>query len=185
MWVTLLIVALVWAGLTLWVEKKGPARMWQYGKQGKTALVVYDADPLYNLDEELCRAFADTLAQNNIQATVATVKAMENLPRKKYDLYMLCANTYNWSPDWAITRFARQYHFKGQKVALLTIGSGSTDASKRKFEEVVKGTGADIIGSKTLWLMRPNDESRMEEANVAVAISITKQWAGEIATQLD
>jgi len=40
-----------------------------------------------------------------------------------------------------------------------------------------------LIGSRSFWLMRPNDESRMKESNVQVCLSLVREWAQQIAAK--
>lgn len=181
--ITLVILG-IWGMLTIWAEMPGPAKSREYGfaSSPKKVLVVYDPDPIYNLDEQLCIAFGKTLAEHNIYAYVATVKAANDLKTNDYDLYLFCANTYNWRPDRVISNFVKKHAgLRGKFVVALTLGSGSTKKAKAAFDKTIKNTGAKLMDSKTLWLLRPNDDTRMKEPNVEVAISITQQWAIEIA----
>ena len=177
------VIALLWLGLTLWVDMDGPARTWEVGEGGwtRSALIVYDPDPIYDLDRQLCQAFAEGLAQQGIRSTVATVAAAEEKELAPPDLFVLCANTYNWRPDRSIVHYVESAaSLKGASVVALTLGSGSTEAAQRVFEEHIRAVGARIIASRTSWLMRPNDEARLEEDNVAVAIDMTRRWAAEL-----
>ena len=63
----------------------------------------------------------------------------------------------------------------------ITLGSGSTSRSKRMLEDYINGTGAELIASRTYWLLRPNDESRMDESNVAVACDRVYDFAVQIS----
>lgn len=183
---TLGIIAVVWGLLTLWVEKQGPARTWDFGRSGeRTALLVYDPDPIYNLDEQVCKAFAQSLSEKGWYAGVKTVSAAAGVSTANYDLVVFCANTYNWAPDWAITRFIRRNDgLQGRNVVAITLGSGSTHQSKRKMEALLRAQHARLVDSRTFWLMRPNDESRSGEKNVAVALSMVHQWAEGISDAL-
>lgn len=177
------VIAVIWVVLTLWVEMDGPAKSWQVGEEqwARSALLVYDPDPIYDLDRQLCQAFAEGLAEQGIRSTVATVAAAEEMELAPPDLFVLCANTYNWRPDRSIVHYVeRTASLKGASVVALTLGSGSTEASQRAFEERLQAVGARIIASKSSWLMRPNDEARLEEGNVAVAIDMTRRWAAEL-----
>lgn len=177
------VIAVIWVGLTLWVEMDGPAKSWQVGEEQwtRSALLVYDPDPIYDLDRQVCQAFAEGLAEQGIRSTVATVAAAEDIELARPDLFVLCANTYNWRPDRSIVHYVeRTASLKGASVVALTLGSGSTEAAQRAFEERIRAVGARIIASRSSWLMRPNDEARMEEGNVAVAIDMTRRWAAEL-----
>src|SRR5689334_9385601 len=107
---TLILIVIGWIVITLYVEQTGPSKQWSFGTgQGKSALVVYDPDPFYNLDEQVCRAFGETMAKDSMIVTVATVAAAESLEPKTYDVLVYCANTYSWRPDWAITNYIEEH----------------------------------------------------------------------------
>ena len=93
--ITLLSVGAVWTALTIWAESAGPKRSWKLGNQAakKRALIVYDPDPFYNLDEQVSRSFGQALADSGMQVTVATVRAVKESPEQSIDLYVFCTNT--------------------------------------------------------------------------------------------
>lgn len=65
----------------------------------------------------------------------------------------------------------------------ITLGSGSTNASKKAFEKIILKKEATLIDSKAYWLLRPNDESRMNEKNVQVAQSMVREWAKRLSNE--
>ena len=73
---------------------------------------------------------------------------------------------------------------KNKKVVAITLGSGSTNAAQHAFEKIIKNKNADLMCSRSFWLMRPNGESRTGEGNVAVATKKVHEWAHEICGQL-
>ena len=122
----------VWGVLTLIVEKKGAANRTMFGaeKNVGTALIVYDPDPFYNLDEQVCNSFAQGLAEKSWKAEVITVAALEKLDINSFDLYVFCTNTYNWAPDRAISNYIKKSNdLQGKHVVAITLGSGSTARS--------------------------------------------------------
>ncbi len=149
----------------------------------KRALIIYDPDPFYNLDEQVCLSFGRALSDSGLFVNVATAAAAgEIINAPAFDVYVICANTYNWRPDWAITRFIEEHGPWEQKsIVAITLGSGSTASSQKKLEKLIVKYGGKIMDSRSLWLMRPNDESRMEESNVEVARSIAYRWGLDIA----
>ncbi len=184
---TLVIIAGTWTLLTLWVEVQGPGKKWELSAEGsvKKALIVYDPDPIYNLDEQVCRSFGKGLAHSGIATTIASVRAAKDINVENYDLYVFCSNTYNWRPDWAITSFIeRRGPWRSAPVAAVTLGSGSTEASQEYFEKIVTDYQGVIISSKSLWLMRPNDESRIKESNIQLADSLAYKWGVEVAGKI-
>lgn len=173
-----------WIILTLWAESAGENQIWQIGETeaARKAIVIFDPDPFYNLDEQVCQAFGQVLAEHDIQVTIATVTAANEIKNQWYDLYVFCANTYNWRPDWAISGFIKKHpSLKNKSVVAITLGAGSTGASQRAFEKIIVDKEAQLLDSRSFWLLRPNDESRMDEKNVQVAVSMAAAWAGKIA----
>ncbi len=59
--------------------------------------------------------------------------------------------------------------------------SGSTNRSKRILEKLIKQKEAKLINSKVYWLMRPNDESKMNESNVNVAVEMANIFGNQVA----
>ena len=181
------VVASAWTALTIWVELPGPAVLVEVGDPAwsRRALIVYDPDPIYDLDAQVCRAFAEGLATDSMRSTIATVAAAGTLDPQSFDLYVFCANTYNWRPDRAITGFIEDpIDLHGRPVMAITLGSGSTGAAQRAFEAVITGKGAVLLDSRAFWLMRPNDERRMDEGNVDVALDLVREQAVGIARGL-
>jgi hypothetical protein len=182
--VAVLAVGAAWTFLTVFAERAGPKRSWRMGDQTakKRALISYDPDPFYNLDEQVSRSFGQALADQGMQVTVATLAAAGRFDNQPIDLYVFCANTYNWRPDWAMSNFIeKQVALTGKSVVAITLGSGSTEASQKALESLLVAQKARLLDSRSLWLLKPNDESRMNEANVDVAVSMAYTWGEEIA----
>jgi hypothetical protein len=185
---TLLLVIVGWTALTIFVEQTGPPKQWSLGNVGgKKALIVFDPDPFYNLDEQICLSFAEALSNERMSVKVATVASANKTPQQHYDLLIYCANTYNWRPDWAITNYIERCA-KDQKstpIVAITLGAGSTEASRKHLEKTIINSGGKLIGSYSLWLWRPNDESRMKQPNVEVAVSMAHDWGKQVAAKLN
>jgi hypothetical protein len=177
---------IAWAVLTVWVEAQGKPESSSYGNisSSKKVLIVYDPDPFYNLDKMVCTAFGQALSAKGLYVNVASVAAAKE-SADEYDTYVFCANTYNWRPDWALTDFiAERTDLQSKQVVAITLGAGSTEASQKALEALLLSKGCKIVSSNSLWLMRPNDESRMDESNVKVAESVARAWGTEIAKQI-
>lgn len=182
MLLTLIIIAATWTAVTLFVEVAGPKRNATFGKTDAAvkALIVYDPDPFYNLDQQVSEAFAKGLEANGwfIQAT--SVAAARETATSGFDLYVFCANTYNWSPDWSVTSYIKHDAvIKGKKVVAITLGAGSTGRSQKVFENLIKEKGGNMLASRTYWLWRPNDKSRLKESNVTVAVELAENFGNE------
>ena len=124
MWMTAIIILALWCALTIWAEiPKGANKHWEYGNSNadNKALIVYNPDLFYNLDEQICKAFAEVLAENNIHAVVTTTKASKKINTLDYNTYIICTNTYNWQPDWPTTRFIKNNNLTNKKSCLLSL----------------------------------------------------------------
>ena len=182
--IAVLAIGAVWTALTVWAERTGPKRRWQLGSSTakKRALIVYDPDPFYDLDEQVSRAFGQALADGGMRVTVATVAAVSDADNQAVDLYVFCANTYNFRPDWAVSDFIqKQENLAGKSVVAITLGSGTTGASQEALETLIHDKKANLLDSRSLWLFKPNDESLLLESNVAVTVSMAYAWGEEIA----
>lgn len=178
------IIVITWTIATYYVEQEGPALKIEYGNSfhQKKAILIFDPDPIYNLDEQVCKSIAKALEEEMWKATVVSVAALSNVVLVDYDLFIFCANTYNWSPDRAIKNLVdKEDFFLGKKVAALTVGSGSTKRAHRVFESLINTKDCDLIDSKELWLMRPNDDNSTEK-NVKIANEKAEEWGKKLAT---
>ena len=179
-------VLLSWVVLTFWVQYAGKEKIEYIGSRNfiKNALIVYNPDPIYNLDEQVCKGFAEGLLEHGISSKVVSIKfAREN--KLHYDLYVFCVNTYNWAPDHQTLELIKHYPgLENKNVVAITVGSGSTSRAKRKLEETIKSRNAHLMDSKTYWLLRPNDENRMKEKNNLVAVDMAKQFGRAIGEQI-
>jgi len=169
---TTLVILAGWTVLTAWVETPGKSDTLEFGDatDSTRVLITYDPDPIYDLDKQICVAIGEGLATNHASVLVATTAATKNIDLGSFDLFVVCANTYNWGPDMAVVDFiSSNEKLRGKCVVAITIGSGSTEAASKKLEKYIVNSGARILASKQWWLMRPNDETRLEEDNVKVA----------------
>lgn len=183
MGITILVIAILWTILTFVVERKGPEKSMEFGSADSVnrALIVYDPDPFYNLDEQISESFAKGLAQKGWFAQVATVSCATKIAETNFDLYIFCANTYNWSPDWAITNYIKKNDaLNGKRVVAITLGAGSTEKSKHKLEKIIQDKNVILLSSFSLWLWKPNDKSKLEESNASVAVDKANVVALEI-----
>jgi hypothetical protein len=185
---TLILVIIGWAALTIYVEIAGPSKQWRLqGENAKnTALVVFDPDPFYNLDEQICISFGEALKESGFNVYVATVVGAEQFKSSEFDVIIYCANTYNWRPDWSITSFIKdnKKFLTDKNCVAITLGAGSTETSQKYFEEVIENNGGKLIASYSLWLWRPNDETKMEQPNVDVAVDMAHTWGKQIAQKI-
>lgn len=182
------IILVGWTGLTVWVEAEGPSKLTKFTSpyDSLQVLVVYDPDPVYNLDEQVCVSLAKGLNDQHVGALVSTVKASYTLDPALYNAVVVCANTYNWAPDRSITSYIETTpSLRSLPVVAITVGSGSTSEASAKMKDLIKAQGIELLDEHEWWLMRPNDETRMKENNVDVAKAQAYAYGQHIAIRLN
>ncbi len=176
-----------WCVLTIVVERTGPKQSWNFGDTNSTekVILIYDPDPFFNLDEQVCKEFGKVLSENGISASVVTVAAAREITLSSFKTYIFCANTYNWGPDLAVSNYIKEQNSLNNKpVIAITLGGGSTSLSQERLEQLIVNQGGKIMDSRSIWLLRPNDENKSEESNIQVALSKTRTWATSMAVEI-
>ncbi len=176
------ILALLWTFLTLWVQFSDQSGVTTiaYPQGDKKALIIFNPDPIYDFDQQISRAFAEGINAKGYSPEIVT---HDQAPQHfgSYDLLVFCANTYNWAPDWKITNLISAHpELSGKPCIAITLGAGSTKRAMRILEEHIQAQGGQVIGSKTYWLLRPNDESKMDKSNIEVAKDMARQFGQDI-----
>lgn len=174
---------LFWGLLTLFVQYSGGEKSFSFGSKNaqKSALIYYHPDPFYNLDEQVCKSFAEGLVENDWLVQILTVDAAQKAGNHEAELIVFCTNTYNFAPDRPISNFIKNHtSLSGKNVVAITLGAGTTGMAHRIHKDNLENAGANIIAEKELWLMRPNDEERQEESNILVAKNLAKELAATI-----
>ena len=183
------IILLLWLVLTLIAQMPRSSATVEIGNTGaksRSALLVYNPDLFYDLDKKVCIAMAEGLESRDWSSRICTVSEAAKSELFAYDLYVFCANTYNWAPDRPVSDFIRNFEMiRGKPVVAITLGSGSTVRSQQLLEEMIREKGGIIMASETYWLMRPNDESRSGISNVQVAIEKSRMLGEKAAAMFD
>lgn len=186
MFIIVAVILCFWMLLTLWVQYSGKQKLTYVGNINapRKALLVYNPDPIYNLDEQVSLSFAAGLAEYGFYSKIATID-FAKIDLEDYDLFVFCANTYNWAPDWLVTNYIEDRpNLENRNIIGITLGSGSTGRAKRLLEKAIKSRNSNLLDSKTYWLLRPNDDDRIKDKNTEVANDLVKAWAKEIGKQL-
>jgi hypothetical protein len=183
----LLGIALLWGALTWYVERPGPYVSEDFGptRTAWPVLIVFDPDPFYDLDHQVCTALAEALAEQGVEVQVRSVRAAEGMEDQFFALRIFVANTYNWAPDRAVARYINGHlDLEQARVVAITLGAGSTARAHRLHQEALRAKGASIIAERELWLLRPNDDARVDEPNVQVTTDIARALGAELARRI-
>lgn len=181
-----IIILLLWLALTVFVQFKGTGdkKVFQGVESSYiNALIIYNPDPIYNFDLQVCENFAKGLLENKIDATIITIKH-NPLKIRDYDLIVFCANTYNFAPDWGIQEVIKNQNLKNKYVANISLGAGATANSEKKLNNLVLEKGAILLGSHSFWLSKPNDLNIKDKNNIEIAKDHAKKWATDISNEL-
>lgn len=175
-------IALIWMVASVITQYTGNGEVVETGSEYHTekALIVYNPDPYYNFDFQICKSFADGLLNENISSTICTTKNLQADDYHHYNLYVFCANTYNFAPDWEVVKAINKPSLKNENVVALTVGAGRTKRAKSKLEQLLKSKSANLLDSKAYWLLRPNDADRIKENNVQIANEKANRFGREI-----
>lgn len=79
----------------------------------------------------------------------------------------------------------KEAQLDGKSVVAITVGSGGTGNAQKALKKLILDRKANLLDVRSLWLMKPNDESRLKESNVAVAVSMAYAWGEGIAKQMN
>jgi len=180
--VGILFMVFSWYLVGIWVNHYGKARIQNYEQvnPSQQAIILFNPDPIYNLDEQVGQAFAEGLWEKDWAVQLATVQSKHTIDPQLFDLIVFCANTYNFAPDQGTIDAISDFSIEGKPIVALTLGSGTTSRAHRILKNHIERAGGDIVAEKQLWLMRPNDESRLDESNIEVAKDIAKEMASHI-----
>lgn len=183
MWAgALLIVA--WVTLTAVVEREAKYKLESLGGEGRRALVLYHPSREARFSDDLSMAVAAGLQSAGFSVERATITEQTPTNLERYQFLAVVSNTYNWAPDWPTMRYLKRVRLDGTAAVGVIGGAGSTGRSERLLAEALRATGAKVLGTRSFWLWRPNDETRMEEPNRKVGLDLARRFAADIAPRL-
>lgn len=182
---TMIVITLIsafWVLLTFYVQNFGNEVSLQIGDEStcvRNALIVLNPDPIYDFDKQICMSTASGLNTRKICSKIVSV---ENAPRdvSKFDVVVFCSNTYNFQPDWKVTKYIKRIELSNIDVVAITLGAGSTETAQKSLEKLLVERNANILSSNSYWLLKPNDETRAKEDNIEIARVMAKQRAKQI-----
>ena len=139
------------------------------------ALVLFHPSRDARFSDDLAMAFAEGLKIAGFAVRRATLTRATPGDAEGYALIGVVTNTYYWAPDLPTLRYLDRARLQGVPAVGLVGGAGSTARSQRMLEEALRQAGAKVIETRSFWLWRPNDESRMKEPNREVALQLARQ----------
>jgi hypothetical protein len=167
-------------GITVFVEHEAAYRLENLGGAGPArALILYHPSRDAHFSDDLSLALASGLKASGFAVDRATLTD-ETPPRPAgYALIAVVSNTFWATPDWPTLQYLKRARLTGIPVIGLMGGAGSTARAQRLLEQSLHTSGASVIGTRSFWISKPNDESRTQEPNRQVAMAMASQFGAE------
>lgn len=152
------------------------------GAASARALVVFHPG-LSDFPTAVTEGFAGGLVDAGWRVEVTTASMEAPLVVDAYDLLVVVAPTYWWTPARPVLRYVGHLADLQSKPAVAIVtGAGSTGRSQRILAAALRERGALVIRELSLWTMRPNKEDEYtRRTNQAVGVRLAREAGREIA----
>ena len=140
------------------------------------ALILYHPSRDAHFSDDLTLALAEGLRTAGFRVERAILTRETPARPEGFGLIAVVCNTYWWTPDLPTLRYLKRARLDSVPVVGLIGGAGSTTRAERLLDQALHGTGATVIGTRSFWLLRPNDETRMKEPNRKVARDLARDF---------
>lgn len=180
----LLAVALVGGSIvTIVVEREAAYRIEPIAAAGRlgSALVLYHPSRDAHFSDDLSLAVARGLGEAGWRVDRETLTSETPGQPREYQLVIVVSNTYFQMPDRPTLRWLARAKLDGIPTIGMIGGLGATGRSERVLGEALRATGAQVLGTQSYWIMRPNDERRLKEPNRRVALDRAAAFAHKAA----
>lgn len=151
------------------------------GGSSGVGLVLFHPSRDAHFSDELSLALSEGFKDAGLTVERATLTSATPGSPEGYAIIGVVSNTYYWAPDLPTRRYLDRARLAGVPSIGVIGGAGSTGRSERLLDEALHDAGATVLGTRSVWLWRPNDEDRMDEPNRAVALEVARQFGQESA----
>ena len=173
------------AGVTIWVQREAPhKRETLYEGKAQKALVLYHPSRDAHFSDDLSIAVAKGFHDTGMTVDRETMTEATPPNPEGYAVIAVVTNTYYGSPDRPTLRYLERARFSDTPTIGLTLGAGTTDRAQRILDDKLKRASANVLDVRAFWISKPNDESRLQEPNRAVAEEMVRTWATAVAMKL-
>ena len=162
--------------VTVVVEREADYNLRSLGGEGvPKALILYHPSRDAHFTDELSLAVAEGLKDAGYSVDLATLTGDTPNQPEGYRLLVVVSNTYFWTPDLPTLRYLKRARLDRLPSLGVIAGAGATGRSKQMLERALSSSGAEVIGMRSFWTARPNDEHRLTEPNRDVALRLARQ----------
>lgn len=147
-----------------------------------SALVVYHPG-ISTFPHDIADGFAAGLAEAGWRVAITTASVSAPVALGEYDLLVVLAPTYWWTPARPVLRYVdRLEDLGGKPVAVLVTGLGSTHRSQRVLEAAVRERGGTVAFARSFWTAAPNKEDEYAwRTNTAVGVRLAREAGTTLA----
>jgi flavorubredoxin len=165
------------AAVTIYVERQADYQHEVLSQGGKArALVLFHPSRDAHFSDDLSTALAEGLTGAGFSVDRESLTRATPPQPEDYALIAVVSNTYWWTPDRPTLQYLQRARFDGRYAIGVIGGAGATGRSQRMLDLALRATGAKVLQTRSFWLMRPNDETRMKGSNRAVALQLARQF---------
>lgn len=167
--------ALGWTEVRIRREVTTPLDL-RHAEARAAALVVYHPG-ITAFPRDIAEGFASGLAEAGWRVAITTASAAAPVALADYDLLVVVAPTYWWTPARPLLRYVgRLEDLGGKPVAVLVTGLGSTQRSQRILEQAVRARGGTVAFARSFWTAGPNkDDEYTRRTNTAVGVRLARE----------
>ncbi|WP_029042355.1 flavodoxin family protein [Cucumibacter marinus] len=173
--IIVVLVALALAGLFWAITRERPRSLRTLAEDGKSGRALIVCHPgLSAYPERIAKGFALGLQRNGWAVDQITPSRKAGTGLERYDLLVLVAPIYMDRAARPLTRFlARLGALKGNKLALLLTGAGTTDPAMRRLSNAVDTAGGEIVFKQAYTVLRPNEpDEPIEGSNTDIGVEM-------------
>jgi hypothetical protein len=181
-----ILVALAYITIRCQMEKSSEIEV-LYKSSGPRVLIIYHPSYIDRFQQELTAAFAEGAAAHGVGVDRITAQKGILTPEllEQYKAIVIGTNTYYWMIDRPSTRALKSLHSLKHKTCYgLITGFGATENATSELNEYFKNLECEEQVVSSFWVMKPNDESRLDEDNKSVAIENARFLGKRLGTDL-
>jgi len=174
-------VALGWTETRIRREVASPLDV-RNGAASARALIVFHPG-LSNFPTAVTEGFAAGLVDAGWRVEVTTASVEAPLVLDAYDLLVVVAPTYWWTPARPLLRYVEHLaDLQAKPAVAIVTGAGSTERSQRTLATALRQRGARVVRELSLWTMKPNKEDEYTwRTNEAVGVRLAREAGRAIA----
>jgi hypothetical protein len=130
----------------------------QAATTGRALIVYHRGRGEAQLQRHLQEAFAEGLVGNGWQVDLTTASRETPTDLSRYDLLVLGAQAYNWSPARPIVEYLdRMDKLNGKAIVAVVSGGGMADRAMRILQARIVEAGGSIVDAFEIWTSRSNE----------------------------